>query len=172
VGFGGDVPLRSWDTLFLSVCDVLDRRARGLELVAEFESRLEDLAVRRSAKGPVSAARIEFHEPGTFSYRGLNEDTAALMKRLGIRVLGPPRTENAASLERLAEIDADWLIVPVGGDNMPRAVFEEASATELYKKIPAVAAGRVHIVDGALWPGLGHLWARAVADDLERLFVA
>jgi ABC-type Fe3+-hydroxamate transport system substrate-binding protein len=34
-----------------------------------------------------------------------------------------------------------------------------------------VKAGRVHIVDPNLWPGFGHLWARALADDLERLFV-
>ena len=172
VTFDGTMPTRSWDTLFLSVCDVLGRRQRGLELVAEFESRLEDLAVRRAAKGPVSVARIEFYETGTFSYRGQEEDTAALMKRLGIRVVGPPKSENAASLERLPEIDADWLVVAVGGDSLPRTVFDQVSQTELYKKIPAVAAGRVHVVDGALWPGFGHLWARALADDLERLFVA
>lgn len=171
-GFDGNAPLRSWDTLFLSVCEVLGKREEGQRLVDEFEARLDELAVRRSGKGALSVARIEFYEPGSFSFRGQNEDTAALMKRIGLEVVGPEQSENQTSLEELPEIDADWLVVPVGGDSIPEDLFEEMSENPLYRAIPAVQAGQVHVVDGALWPGLGHLWARALVDDLERLFVA
>jgi len=170
-GFDGSEPFRSWDTLFLSVADAVGRRDQGEQMVAEFEARLDELAARRSSEPPTSVARIEFYEAGSFSYRGQNEDTAELMRRIGLEVVGPQDSITEASLERLPEIDADWLVVAVGTDNIPTALYEEVSRTDLFRAIPAVQAGRVHEVDAALWPGFGHLWARALADDLERLFV-
>ncbi len=170
-GFDGSGPLRSWGTLFLSVCDAVGRRARGEELVAEFEARLDQLAERRSGEPVERVARIEFYEPGSFSYRGQNEDTAELMRRIGLEVVGPDDTANEESIERLPDIDADRLIIPVGNDDIPRALYDEVAATPLFGAIPAVKAGKVDLVDATLWPGLGHLWARALVDDLERLFV-
>lgn len=170
-GFDGSEPLRSWDQLFLSVCDAVGRRAAGEDLVAELETRLDELAARRRDAEPLSVARVEFYEAGSFSYRGQNEDTAELMRRIGLVVVGPDETSNDTSLERLPEIDADWLVVPVGNDSIPRDLYDEVAATELFQAIPAVQAGQVHIVDADLWPGLGHLWARALVDDLERLFL-
>lgn len=162
---------RSWDQLFLSVCDTVNRRPAGEKMVVELEDRLDALAARRRGEPPLSVARIEFYEAGRFSYRGQTEDTAELMRRIGLAVVGPQKSVNEESLERLPDIDADWLVVPVGSDNIPRAVFDEVAATPLYQAIPAVKAGRVRLVDADLWPGFGHLWARALVDDLERLFV-
>lgn len=169
-GFDGSQPTRSWDTLFLSVCDVVNRRRDGEALVADLEARLDDLAERRRGAPPLSVARIEFYEPGTFSYRGTTEDTAELMRRIGLTVVGPDQSILDESLERLPEVDADWLVIPVGG-GLDRAVYEQVAATDVFQAVPAVQAGRVHVVDGTLWPGLGRLWARALVDDLERLFV-
>ena len=171
-GFDGSQPMKSWDQLFLSVADAVGRRARGEELVAELERRLDDMAERRQGQPETSVARIEFYEAGTFSYRGQNEDTAELMRRIGLTVVGPHDSNREESLERLPGIDADWLVIPVGNDNIPRKLYEEVAATPLFQSIPAVKAGRVHLVDADLWPGLGHLWARVLLDDLERLFVA
>lgn len=170
-GFDGSEPLRSWDTLFLSVCDAVGRREQGQALVDEFEGHLDDLAARRAGEPATTVARIEFYEAGTFSYRGLNEDTAELMRRIGLTPVGPDDSVIDASLERLTEIDADWLVIPVGTDNIPQALYDDIAQSPLFQAIPAVQAGRVHLVDAALWPGLGHLWARALVDDLERLFV-
>lgn len=170
-GFDGSQPMRSWDTLFLSVCEVLDKRREGEALVAAFERRLDDLRERRSNEPATSVARIEFHEAGSFSYRGQNEDTAELMRRIALTVVGPDDTVNNESLERLPAIDADWLVIPVGNDNIPRSLYEDVATTEVFQAIPAVQAGRVHLVDAALWPGLGYLWTEALVDDLERLFV-
>jgi iron complex transport system substrate-binding protein len=170
-GFDRSQAMRSWDTLFLSVCDAVNRRPQGEKLVSEFEARLADVAERRKGQPPVSVARIEFYEAGKFSYRGQSEDTAELMRRIGLTVVGPAKSERDQSLERLPEIKADWLVIPVGNENIPRQVYDEVAATKLFKAIPAVKAGRIHLVDANLWPGLGHLWARKLVDDLERLFV-
>src|SRR3712207_4282845 len=62
-GFESSRPLRSWDTLFLSVCDTVNRRAPGKQLVAELQARLDELADRRSGEPVTSVARIEFYEP-------------------------------------------------------------------------------------------------------------
>ena len=170
-GFNGSQAMRSWDTLFLSLCDVLAKRPEGEALVAAFEARLDELGARRRDEPATSVARIEFHEAGSFSYRGQNEDTAELMRRIGLTVVGPEHSINDESLERLPDIDADWLVVPVGNDNIPRSLYDQVAATEVFQAIPAVQAGRVHLVDATLWPGLGYLWAKALVDDLERLFV-
>lgn len=170
LGWDSSVPLKSWDTLFLSVCEAVGRRERGVELVKELEAKIDDLARRRQGLAKVSVARIEFYEAGNFSWRGQNEDTSELMKRIGIEVVGPDQSENEVSLERLPEIDADWLIVPVGGGSMPEDVYAQVSESEIFKRIPAVEAGRVLVVDGALWPGLGYLWAVAMVEELDRLF--
>lgn len=164
-------PLRAWDTLFLSVCDAVDKRAEGERLVAQLEQRITELAERRRSQPPLRVARLEFYQAGSFSFRGQNEDTAELMRRLGITVVGPDESAREESLERLPEVDADLVVVPVGGD-LPADVFEEVQKSELWRAIPAVSAGRVEQVDGTLWPGLGFLWAQALLDDLERLFVA
>ncbi len=169
-GWDFSVPMKSWDTLFLSVCEAVGRRDRGVELVKELEAKIDDLARRRQGLDKISVARIEFYEAGTFSWRGQNEDTAELMKRIGIEVVGPDKSENEVSLERLPEVDADWLVVPVGGGSMPQDVYDQMSESEIFRRIPAVEAGRVIVVDGALWPGLGYLWAVAMVDELDRLF--
>lgn len=160
----------SWDRLFLSVADAVGRRAEGERLVEEFEARLEELAARRAGQPALRVARLEFSEPGSFSYRGQNEDTAELMRRIGLTVVGPDDSIIDESLERLPEVDADLIVVPVGG-GMPPEVFAEIERSALWQAIPAVQAGRVEQVDGELWPGLGYLWANALLDDLERLFV-
>jgi ABC-type Fe3+-hydroxamate transport system substrate-binding protein len=92
------------------------------------------------------------------------------MRRIGIEVVGPDESETEVSLERLPEIDADWLVVPVGGGSKSQDVYDEISKSEIFQRIPAVAAGRVITVDGTLWPGLGYLWAVAMVEDLDRLF--
>ena len=117
-GFDGSQPLRSWDPLFLAVCDAVNRRKQGASMAADLESRLDDLAERRSGQGEMSVARIEFYEQGLYSYRGQYEDTAALMGRLGLTVVGSKQTNNEASLETLPDIDADWLVVSVGGGSL------------------------------------------------------
>jgi iron complex transport system substrate-binding protein len=88
---------------------------------------------------------------------------------MGLVVDGPEESVVEESVERLPEITADWLIVGVGGD-MEAAIFDEIRSSALYQSIPAVQAGREVIVDGTLWSGLGHLWARSIVDDLEARF--
>lgn len=170
-GFDSSRPLESWNHLFLTVADAVNRKEAGEKMVAQFEQRLKDLAARRSSEPPVRVARLEFYQAGSFSYRGQNEDTAELMRRIGLEVVGPQQTVHQESLERLPDIDADWLVIPTGGESIPRALYDEMAATDLFQAIPAARANRVHLVDANLWPGLGHLWARAVVNDLERLFV-
>lgn len=165
----GDDRYNSWETLFLSVAAAVGRRPEAEKLVNDFERRLDAVAARRAGRAPLRVARVEFYEAGSFSYRGQNEDTAELMRRIGLTVVGPDKSNNEESLERLPEIGADLLIVPVGG-GLPPDAFADVQKTPLWQAIPAVQAGRVEQVDGELWPGLGYLWASALLGDLERLF--
>jgi iron complex transport system substrate-binding protein len=164
-------PLKSWDKLFLSVCDAVGKKAEGERLVQELEERIEAIAEKRKDAPPLRVARVEFLEAGVLSYRGQNEDTAELMRRIGLTVVGPDVTNNEASLEELPGIDADVIVVPIGSDGGQADLFADIERNPIWQAVPAVKAGRVHKVDGTLWPGLGYLWANALLDDLERLFV-
>lgn len=161
----------AWRETFLQTCDVVNRRGRAEQLLVEFDERVERLAARRAGEPPLRVARIEFYEPGSFSFRGQDEVSAELMRAIGLTVVGPDKREDR-SLERLPEIDADVLVVPAGSDNIPMSLLDDVRGTEVWQRVPAVAAGRVHIVDAGLWPGAGYLFATRLLDDLERLFVA
>jgi ABC-type Fe3+-hydroxamate transport system substrate-binding protein len=50
------------------------------------------------------------------------------------------------------------------------ALLAEAKTHPLWSTLPTVRAGQVVEVDGIRWGGAGLLWARAVVDDVERLF--
>jgi iron complex transport system substrate-binding protein len=154
----------------------VNRAADAQALLDEFDTRLADLRAAREGRPPVTVARIEFYESGAFSWRGGPDEeiTAELMEAIGLTVEAYPADiddRNAVSLERLTDITADWIVVPVGSQDIPQAVYDEVRALDLWQRIPAVAAGRVIEVDGALWPGYGYLFAAALLDDLDRIIV-
>jgi iron complex transport system substrate-binding protein len=166
----------TWRTLFVQTCDVVNRAEQAQTLLDELDARAAELRAARTGRPPVTVARIEFYESGSFSWRGGADEeiTAELMEAIGLTVEPYPDGIDdrvAVSLERLGEITADWIVVPVGTDDIPRAVYDEVRALDLWKRIPAVAAGRVIEVDGALWPGYGYLFAQALLDDLDRIIV-
>lgn len=77
------------------------------------------------------------------------------------------------SLERVAEIDGDVLIV-YSADNPAEAERNEQARAKLarhplWSRLRAVREERAHVVDSALWAGGGILWAEAVLADLKRV---
>jgi iron complex transport system substrate-binding protein len=166
----------TWRSLFVHTCDAVNRKAKAEELLAGLDRRASALREARAGRPDITVARIEFYEPGAFSWRSGadTEITAELMELIGLTVVTPPDDVDDSgnvSLERLGEISADWIVVPVGSVDIPDATFRDIEALELWQEIPAVKAGRVIEVDGNLWPGYGYLFAEALLDDLDRIFV-
>jgi iron complex transport system substrate-binding protein len=175
VGLGEEAGA-TWRTTFVQTCDVVNRAGRAEALLTELDARTVALREQRAGRPAVTVARIEFYETGSFSWRGGADEeiTAELMEAIGLTVETPPDgidDNGAVSLERLADISADWIVVPVGSDDIPRAVYDDVTQLDLWQQVPAVAAGRVIEVDGALWPGYGYLFAQALLDDLDRVVV-
>jgi iron complex transport system substrate-binding protein len=175
VGLGEEAG-STWRSLFTYTCDAVNRKGKAEELLAGFDARAASLKQQRDGRPAITVARIEFYESGTFSWRGGADEeiTAELMEAIGLTVVTPPgdvENNNDISLERLGEVDADWIVVPVGSADIPTSVYDEVKTLELWQGLPAVQAGRVIEVDGALWPGYGYLFAEALLDDLDRVFV-
>jgi iron complex transport system substrate-binding protein len=164
----------TWRKLFVQTCDVVNKAAEAEQLLVEFDARAAKLKEARTGRPAISMARIEFYEPGNFAWRGGADEeiTAELMEAIGVEVVSYPSdidNNNTVSLERLGEINADWIIVPTDADD--RALYDEVQQLDTWKNLPAVKAGQVIEVDGRLWPGWGYLFASALLDDLDRVVV-
>src|SRR3546814_6913920 len=75
---------------------------------------------------PPRSTRTDTLFPYTTLFRSRSDVLHATVEPGGLTVVGSDDSINEESLERLPEIDADLLVVPVGG-GMPPEVFAERS---------------------------------------------
>jgi iron complex transport system substrate-binding protein len=164
------VPLpedRTWQDTFRVLADAVNRKAQGEELLSEFARRAAALKAQRTAAAPVQVAHIDFVKPGTVTIYGQDRDTTAIMREVGLDVQGPAETAQDASIERLPEITAPWLIAYGYGEE-GRTALASVKGTPLWQNLPAVRAGHVVEVESGVWTGAGYLWAKALVDDIEK----
>jgi iron complex transport system substrate-binding protein len=160
---------KSWRETFLVLADAVNRRARGEQVLAEYDTRAGEVKAKIVARPPVKAAHVGFYKPGAMTWYGRDRDTTTIMTSVGIEVDGPATTTQDVSTERLGDLTAPWLIVYGSGEAGPTAL-SEAQKTPLWSTLPAVRAGQVIEVKSGIWTGAGLLWARALLDELERRF--
>jgi iron complex transport system substrate-binding protein len=158
-----------WQEAFLLVGDAVNRRERAEVELAAFEARVAAVRARVAAGAPIAIGQIGFTEPGVFRWIGEDRDSTRILRSVGLTPSGPEQSQGRLSLELLGQVDAPWLIV-FGSGADGAALLAEAKTHPLWSTLPAVRAGQVVEVDGNRWVGAGLLWARAVVDDVERLF--
>ena len=158
-----------WRDNFLLVADAVNRTAQGDAALAEFDARVASLKARFDAAEPLRVSMIGVFQPGTFWWWDAAYPTNAHLASIGIEVVSPPETQKDASIERVSELTADWLIVTAAPDDPTASGLLDAA---VWQALPAVQAGQVLVVDRNLWGGAGLMWANALLDDVERLFLA
>jgi iron complex transport system substrate-binding protein len=158
-----------WQEAFLLVGDAVNRRGRAEAELAAFEARVAQVRARVGAGPPIAVGQIGFTEAGVFRMFGEDRDSTRILRSAGLTPVGAERSEESLSLELLGQVRAPWLIAYGSGPD-GAALLAEAKAHPLWSTLPAVRAGRVLEVDGNRWVGAGFLWARAILDDVERLF--
>jgi iron complex transport system substrate-binding protein len=84
----------------------------------------------------------------------------------------PPHTGRDVGLERLGELEADWLLAATRDADMS-AELQNYLQNPLFAQLSAAQDGQVVEVSGDLWSGAtGVLAAHAMLDDIERIFGA
>ena len=139
----------------------LDRADRAEAFLAEYEARL---ATARAVQGEKIAERkvaALWYEPSSGQLQFLlgtaskNVTLAGqVLDDLGGRTIDPAPLEDygLVSLENMGGLlaDVDAILFDIGDDDTRRIALE---ATELWPRVPAVAAGRVHWTDGIYYGG-------------------
>lgn len=159
----------SWRENFELVADAVNRTPQGVAALAEFDTRVASLKARFDAAEPKQVSMIGVFEPGKFWWWDAVYPANAHLASIGLDVVCPAETQKDASIERVSELTADWLIVTAAPDDPTANGLLDAP---VWQALPAVQAGRVLVVDRNLWGGAGLMWAHALLDDIERLFPA
>ena len=159
----------SWRDNFRLVADAVNRASQGDAALAEFDARVASLKSRFDAAEPKRVSMIGVFEPGTFWWWDAAYPANAHMASIGLEVVSPAETQKDASIERVSELTADWLIVTAAPDDPTASGLLDAP---VWQALPAVQAGQVLVADRDLWGGAGLMWANALLDDVDRLFPA
>lgn len=160
----------NWRDVYLTVADAVNRRPRGLDELAAFDARVAELRTRITARGARRVNYIGVFEPGTYWQWSAAYPSNEHLAAAGFEVDAPAEDIKDASVERLPELTAPWIIVSAPGDD--DGPLTQLQQNPLWQKLPAVQADQVIVVDRDLWGGAGLLWARALLDDVERLFLS
>jgi iron complex transport system substrate-binding protein len=160
-------PDTTWREVYLIVADAVNERALGETKLAEFDDRVAALRARIEEGEPILVNQIGVFDPGTFWWWGQSYPINEHLASVGITVEAMADDQKDVSIERLAELTAPWIILSGAPE-----VIETLEASPLWQQLPAVQADQVIVVDRNLWGGAGLIWANALLDDIERLFVA
>jgi iron complex transport system substrate-binding protein len=159
------------------------REQAAEQWIARFAERAAALRDRVAARYAGATWALAYAEPEQLYLYGprAGHTAATLTDEVGLR-LAPgverllaeagPLTQGGGpvSFERLGELDADIVFVPVsaGPDGRPdRSGVDALIAQPLWASVPAVAAGRVHEFTGDIWYESGPM-ATAFLDVVER----
>jgi iron complex transport system substrate-binding protein len=158
-----------WRSVFLLVADAVNRRDAAEEVLVDFDDRVAALRTRIEAQPPITAALVGSFAAGTFWWWEPGYETNQHLSSVGIAIDGPAERGRDLSYERLAEVTAPWIILT--GTPGTDDGTDDLMASPLWATLPAVQNDQVVVVDRDLWGGAGVMWAHALLDDVERIFV-
>ncbi|MBS7586319.1 iron-siderophore ABC transporter substrate-binding protein [Ancylobacter defluvii] len=168
----------SWKEYLARMAQATGRDEKAKQLLAAYEARVAALRPRLPAR-TVSVVRITPWEFQVYLDSPRAYGPFAVLRDLGVRrsdyeTASGSETLKRADWEALAGLDGSVLLYIVGGVNNSATSgrHEEVLANPLWQMLPAVAAGRVHRLDPAIWmefSGVGS--ANRVLDDVERFLI-
>ncbi|PZF83820.1 ABC transporter substrate-binding protein [Jiangella anatolica] len=136
--------------LLLGVGTVVGRESAARDVAAALRERIDDVASAAQAGGalPTAAYLRVFGD----SYGSV---CSPILDRLGLPGTRPTPEEffTEVSGEELGRFDHEVLFVSASQD--PDETMAQLEAHPLWSRLPAVSAGRVHVVDDAVW-GAGY----------------
>ena len=158
-----------WRAIFQLVADAVNRADVGETVLAAFDARVAELRALIEAQPPITAALLGSFEAGKFWWWEPSYDTNRHMASVGIAIDGPAERGADLSYEVLSDVTAPWIILT--GTPGTDDGTDDLTSSPLWAELPAVKNDQVIFVDRDLWGGAGVMWAYALLDDLERIFV-
>jgi len=170
--YGGD-----WREELLLVAEALGRRDRARELLAELDGAIAAARDRLGGAGlTVSAVRIRpdairVYNDQVFGGWLLDQLGFAPSSGLPTSAFADGVRQADISLERLGAVDGDVLFVAedvrLDGEEAAQA-RRDAQRLPLWERLPAVRAGRVHLVNAQMWEDGTLQGARQLLGEFER----
>lgn len=167
---------QSWRDFYSAVAEAVGRQDQLTTEMAAFDGRVEALKPKIPTE-TVSILRITSWD---FQVNKGGEDAwapFAILSELGVRRSAFEEGLTALARpdwEQLHQLDGEMLLYIIGGSNNSgeNGRREEVMNNPLWQAIPAVAAGRIHPIDPALWMEFSGLSsAHRILDDVERLII-
>jgi iron complex transport system substrate-binding protein len=169
---------KGWKPYLTAVAGVFEREDLAEDFIAGYDERVPGLRERLAGRWEGARfALVGSYEPGTVYLEAAGSQPGVILSEdLGIApssgIPESPSDEGNISLERLDTIeDADIILLRVDpaqkGEGRDRAFLDEALASPLWQRLPAVRAGNVFEYNAELYYN-SPLTARAFLDYVER----
>lgn len=158
-----------WRSVFRLVADAVNRPEQATKALADFDARVAALRAKVAEQPPITVALVGSFEPGTYWWWEPSYETNQHLASVGIGIDGPAERGRDLSYERLSEITAPWIILT--GTPGTDDGTDDLTSSALWQNLPAVVNDQVVVVDRDLWGGAGLMWANAMLDEIERIFV-
>jgi len=160
-----------WKENLLLAGEALGRSTQARVLLAQYERRAGQLRNRLGGRGRLPTVSILRFVPGQIRSMNKANFIGTILSDIG---LPRPAFQNKdtfadyISLERLPDLDADYLFYSTFGDPL-KTDLAAALASPLWGRLRAVQSKRAISVDDDTWfLAIGILGAHQVMDDLER----
>lgn len=164
-----------WQSSFLNAANALNKSAEAEVWLDNYNTRVEQIGVALgdAADTTVSIVRVNpdgpvIMAPASFASTVLQE--VGLARPAAQMAIEGQGHSEPISLERLDQIDGDWLFISTLNPDGVGAL-QELQTQPIYQALTAVQNGSVSVVDGAVWTTLGGpLAAQQVLGDLTAAF--
>jgi len=165
-----------WKENFKFYADVLNKKAEGDKVIADFDKRVETIRQKLGDKINTKVSVVRFMAGDTRIYY---KDTFSgiILDQIGLkRPDSQNKNEFAAtkvSKERIPEMDGDiiFYFTYETGNGEASKLEQQWTNDPLWKNLSAVKAGKAYRVDDAIWNTAGGvIAANLMLDDLQKKF--
>jgi iron complex transport system substrate-binding protein len=137
-----------WQPALTAIAHGLGREPQAQQVIAAYEQQLE--AARRQL-APVAAGEtivvLGWQGIVNQSFLFTNDFVTELLRELGFEVIVGPSDRPGLSMEAVAQIEADHILVMPSGDNTITAAQQQWATDPILQSLLAVQAGNLYFMD-------------------------
>jgi len=137
-----------WQPALVAIAHGLDREAQAQQVIAVYEQQLD--AARRQLP-PLAAGEtivvLGWQGIVNQSFLFTDDFVTKLLRALGFEVIVGPSDRPGLSMEAVAQIESDHILVMPSGDNTIAAAQQQWATDPILQSLPAVQAGNLYFMD-------------------------
>lgn len=137
-----------WQPALTAIAHGLNREAQAQQAIAAYQQQLD--AARRQL-APVADGKtivvLGWQGIVNQSFLFTNDFVTELLRKIGFEVIVGPSDRPGLSMEAIAQIEADHILVMPAGDNTLAAAQQQWATDPILQSLPAVQAGNLYFMD-------------------------